>query len=110
MPTQAVAVCGESRTHGDNGGDGETQFGCALCPYPLRTGGQRWCAARCSRQRSGVGQPPPLSVGVAMTSNVKSGQRLFEGFRMVFSSMPQQSRRQSHATGDPAAIRGVATT
>jgi len=32
---RAVAVCGKSRTHGDNGGDGETQFGCALCPYPL---------------------------------------------------------------------------
>jgi hypothetical protein len=28
-------VCGESRTHGDNGGDGKTQFGCASCPYPL---------------------------------------------------------------------------
>jgi len=24
--SQAVAVCGESRTHGDNGGDGKTQF------------------------------------------------------------------------------------
>jgi hypothetical protein len=33
--SQAVAVCGESRTHGDNGGDGKTQFGCASCPYPL---------------------------------------------------------------------------
>jgi hypothetical protein len=33
---QAVAVCGESRTYGDNGGDGKTQFGCASCPYPLR--------------------------------------------------------------------------
>ena len=30
-----VAVCGESRTHGGNGGDGKTQFGCASCPYPL---------------------------------------------------------------------------
>jgi hypothetical protein len=28
-------VCGESRTHGDNGGDGKTQYGCASCPYPL---------------------------------------------------------------------------
>jgi hypothetical protein len=28
-------VCGESRTHGDNGGDGKTQFGCSSCPYPL---------------------------------------------------------------------------
>jgi hypothetical protein len=47
-PSQAVAVCGESRTHGDNGGDGETQVGCALCSYPLRTGGtavaSTWCA------------------------------------------------------------------
>jgi hypothetical protein len=32
-------VCGESRMHGDNGGDGKTQFGCASCPYPLQTGG-----------------------------------------------------------------------
>jgi hypothetical protein len=23
------------RTHGDNGGDGKTQCGCASCPYPL---------------------------------------------------------------------------
>jgi hypothetical protein len=28
-------VCDESRTHGGNGGDGKTQFGCASCPYPL---------------------------------------------------------------------------
>jgi hypothetical protein len=35
IPSQAVAVCGESRMHGDNGGDGKTQFGCASCPYPL---------------------------------------------------------------------------
>jgi hypothetical protein len=32
-------MCGESRMHGDNGGDGKTPFGCASCPYPLRTGG-----------------------------------------------------------------------
>ena len=37
-PSQAVAVCGESRTHGDNGGDGKTQFGCASRPYPLKSG------------------------------------------------------------------------
>src|SRR5919198_798397 len=30
----ARAVCGESRTHGSNGGDGETGY-TALCPYPL---------------------------------------------------------------------------
>jgi hypothetical protein len=34
--SQAVAVCGESRMHGHNGGDGKTQSGCASCPYPLR--------------------------------------------------------------------------
>jgi hypothetical protein len=34
--SQAVAVCGESRTHGDNGGDGKTPFGCASRPYPLK--------------------------------------------------------------------------
>jgi hypothetical protein len=33
--SQAVAVCGESRKYGDNGGDGKTQLGCASCPYPL---------------------------------------------------------------------------
>jgi hypothetical protein len=33
--SHGAAVCGESRTHGDNGGDGKTQFGCASCPYPL---------------------------------------------------------------------------
>jgi hypothetical protein len=33
--SQAAAVCGESRMHGHNGGDGKTQFGCASCPYPL---------------------------------------------------------------------------
>jgi hypothetical protein len=27
------------RTHGDNGGDGKTQFGCASCPYPLKSWG-----------------------------------------------------------------------
>ena len=31
----AVAVCGESRTHGDNGGLGKHSLGCASCPYPL---------------------------------------------------------------------------
>jgi hypothetical protein len=36
-PSQAVAVCGESRTPGDNGGDGKTQFGCASRPYPLKS-------------------------------------------------------------------------
>ncbi len=25
-PSQAVAVCGKSRTHGDNGGEGKTPF------------------------------------------------------------------------------------
>src|SRR5688572_6789491 len=33
--SHGVAVCGESRTPGGNGGDGKTQFGCAFCPYPL---------------------------------------------------------------------------
>jgi putative acetyltransferase len=33
-------VCGESRMHGDNGGDGKTQFGCASCPYPLTAYGE----------------------------------------------------------------------
>jgi hypothetical protein len=36
--SQAVAVCGESRMHGGNGGDGKTQFGCASCLYPLKSG------------------------------------------------------------------------
>jgi hypothetical protein len=39
-PSQAVAVCGESRTPGDNGGDGKTQFGCASRPYPLKSWSQ----------------------------------------------------------------------
>src|SRR2546430_9696209 len=43
-PSQAVAVCGESRTHGDNGGDGKTQFGCASRPYPLKSGEQIFLA------------------------------------------------------------------
>ena len=34
--SHGVAVCGESRMHGDNGGDGKTQGGCASCPYPLK--------------------------------------------------------------------------
>jgi hypothetical protein len=34
-PSQAVAVCGESRMHGDNGGDGETQV--MLCALSLPT-------------------------------------------------------------------------
>jgi len=36
--SQAAAVCGESRMHGHNGGDGKTQSGCASCPYPLLMG------------------------------------------------------------------------
>ena len=37
-PSQAVAVCGESRTHGDNGGDGRDGLqDTALCPYPLKS-------------------------------------------------------------------------
>jgi hypothetical protein len=40
MSSEAVAVCGESRTHGDNGGDGKTQCGCASCPYPLLERGE----------------------------------------------------------------------
>jgi len=56
-------VCGESRTHGDNGGDGETPFGCALCPYPLRTGGQRWCATQWSSRKSVVVQAPAAERG-----------------------------------------------
>jgi hypothetical protein len=43
-----------------------------------RTGEQRWCVAWWSNQQSRVGQPPPLSVSVAMTSDVKSGPQLFE--------------------------------
>jgi hypothetical protein len=35
--SQGVAGCGESRTYGDNGGDGKTQSGCASCPYPLKS-------------------------------------------------------------------------
>jgi hypothetical protein len=35
-PSQAVAVCGESRPHGENGGEGKTQFGWASRPYPLK--------------------------------------------------------------------------
>ena len=72
-PSQAVAVCGESRTHGDNGGDGKTQFGCASCPYPLRTGEQRRFAARRPRQRLGVILPPPLSLGVGLTRTSGGG-------------------------------------
>jgi hypothetical protein len=36
MSWQAVAVCGESRTHGGNGGDGETGRRCS----ELRTSGR----------------------------------------------------------------------
>jgi hypothetical protein len=39
-PSQAVAVCGESRTHGDTGGDGKTPFGWASRPYPLKSWSQ----------------------------------------------------------------------
>jgi hypothetical protein len=48
MSWQAVAVCGESRMHGGNGGDGKTQFGCASCPYPLGKPpkGQAWLRDR----------------------------------------------------------------
>jgi hypothetical protein len=49
----AAAGCGESRRPGEHGGEGKTPFGCASCPYPLRTGGQWRVAARWSSQQSG---------------------------------------------------------
>jgi hypothetical protein len=42
-PWQAVAGCGERRTHGGHGGEGTTSSGCASCPYPL---GARQAAKR----------------------------------------------------------------
>ncbi len=65
-PSQAVAGCGESRTHGGKEGEGKTPCGCASCPYPLRTGGQQRVAALRFRQRLEVGLPPPLSGGVGL--------------------------------------------
>jgi hypothetical protein len=46
---------------------------------PQRTGDQRPFVARWSGRRSVVVRPPPLSFGVAMTSDVKSGPQLFLG-------------------------------
>jgi hypothetical protein len=43
-------VCGESRTHGDNGGNGKTQYGCASGPYPLG-GGAAGCTEVAQRRR-----------------------------------------------------------
>jgi hypothetical protein len=65
MALGAAAVCGESRMHGDNGGDEETGREVPrLVPTHCGRGGQRCVAALWYRRRSGVVSPPPLSAGV----------------------------------------------
>ena len=52
-----------------------------------------------------------LKTGVAMTSNVKSGEQTFlRSSCCVVSSVHQKRRSQEEPTGDPAAIRGLAPT
>jgi hypothetical protein len=52
-----------------------------------RTGSQRCCVAWWFRQRLAVVRPPPLSLGVDMTSDVKSSRKNSQSvFFMVMSS------------------------
>ena len=62
-------MCGESRTHGDNGGDGKTQYGCASCPYPLGA------ALTDLRPLGNGGRMGALPAGVAASSHTATSSR-----------------------------------
>ena len=56
-----------------------------------RTGGQRRFVAQWPSHRSVVVQPPPLNLGVDMTSDVKRSEQAFLGLHEVF--LPSCIRR-----------------
>ena len=71
-------MCGESRMHGDNGGDGKTQLGCASCPYPLLILTNRPKNERTMSFRSRAGEKCALSpVNVLLSDAVSLILNLF---------------------------------
>jgi hypothetical protein len=73
------------------------------------------CRGPINRTLPNKGLEPPrwparLTAGVDMTSNVKSRQQLFLGLHAGFSLRASEEPEPVRTTGDPADIRGWATT
>jgi len=85
---QAVAVCGESRRHGGNGGMERRAARYRARSLPTADGGTAGSDAHRSMRKSGVVPPPPLSAGVVRLQWEEDGRHKTDPRRCSCGTAP----------------------